>query len=908
MYLKFKFYILTFFLFFSVLLVQKLNAQYSYQEIKSLSLTEDITEKKADRILNSILKRDTLYAKTAHGLSFFFKKNQKNYDLAIKYGQVEIATLDSLNINDSNYTNGLYNLGKFFLLKKKYDKAIEYYNKAIESNKFPKKVAQSYCEIADCYFEKGDYYKSISYYNKGLPLLEKYGSEVSLVLKYIQFSKNCNKINSKESTDLGIYYLKKGDSIIKNSLETNRFNRYIHAVNTGFANLYALPHRYNFNRAKNYYNLNLHSSLSEDDSLTIANTYLNIGELYLKRKNDSCLYFFKESLRYDSIKKTDTYETYRNLADYYISKQKYNKALSQVEKSITHNLGVTSSDNLHLISIKKLLDLKDQRSIISALKAKTKILLSLYEKEHNKEHLLEGIKTVHFANKLATLLVNYSTETETKYLWREEISEIFNLGVYMAYLLKHSELMFQFIEENKAFLLTQDINANIKNVNLPQHIINKQIQFRKRILELESKSNNTNLSQKKDSLFNLKIIYQNFKDSLQEKYPTYFENKNKVQLISLEDAIEQLDNRSVVISYSILDNTNEINQKTILGLFISTTTTIPFKVENSEETFKQLIKYKSVISKPLRTKEEFNQFYKTSYFLYNNLIPTNKIKKGIHKKHLIIVPDNELQNIPFGAFTTTNNKLKYLIEDHDLSYAYSLSFLSFNKNIQRKHTKELSSFAPVNFNKTELPSLTFSEDEIDEIHKAFTSSKRYTYNNASKKKFLNKSSDSRIIHLATHADASNKPVIYFAKDSLELHELYTYKNNADLVVLSACETNLGEVKKGEGVLSLTRGFFYSGANSVISSVWKINDGTSSLIMQDFYSNLKNKQSKVLALNNAKRKYLSENSLSQKSPYYWASFILVGDTEPTFNSSFEAYYLIIFLLLIFLFLIFMKKKG
>ncbi|SEL86319.1 CHAT domain-containing protein [Aquimarina amphilecti] len=908
MYLKFKFYILTFFLFFSVLLVQKLNAQYSYQEIKSLSLTEDITEKKADHILNSILKRDTLYAKTAHSLSFFFKKNQKNYDLAIKYGRIEIATLDSLNINDSNYTNGLYNLGKFFFLKEKYDKAIEYYNKAIKSNKFPKKVAQSYCEIADCYFEKGDYYKSINYYNKGLPLLEKHGSEVSLVLKYNQLSKNCNKMNSKESTDLGIYYLKKGDSIIKNSPETNRFNRYIHGLNTGFANLYALPHRYNFNKAKDYYNQNLRSSLSEDDSLTIANTYLNIGELYLKRKNDSCLYFFKESLRYDSIKKTDTYETYRNLADYYTSKLEYNKALSQVETSITHNLRITSSVNLDLISIKKLLDLKDQRSIISALKAKTKILLSLYEKEHNNEHLLEGIKTVHFANKLVTLLVNYSTETATKYLWREEVSEIFNLGVYISYLLKDSELMFQFIEEDKAFLLTQDINANIKNVNLPQHIINKQIQFRKRILELESKNKNSNLSQKKDSLFNLKIVYQNFKDSLQEKYPTYFENKNKVQLISLEDAIAQLDNESVVISYSILNNTNEINQKTILGVFISKTATIPFKVEDSQETLKQLKKYKKVISKPLRTKKEFHQFYKISYLLYNNLMPTDRIKKGIHKKHLIVILDDELQNTPFEAFTTTNNKLKYLIEDHDLSYAYSLSFLNFNKDIQRKYTKELSSFAPVHFNLSKLPSLTYSENEINQIHEMFTSSQSYMHVNASKNNFLSSSIDSKIIHLATHADASKKPVIYFAKDSLELHELYTYKNNADLVVLSACETNLGEVKKGEGVLNLTRGFFYSGANSVISSIWKINDGTSSSIMQDFYSNLKDKQSKVSALNNAKRKYLSENSLSEKSPYYWASFILVGDTEPTFNSSFHAYYLIAFLLLLVLFLFFMKKKG
>ncbi|MDC1162569.1 CHAT domain-containing protein, partial [Tenacibaculum sp.] len=140
----------------------------------------------------------------------------------------------------------------------------------------------------------------------------------------------------------------------------------------------------------------------------------------------------------------------------------------------------------------------------------------------------------------------------------------------------------------------------------------------------------------------------------------------------------------------------------------------------------------------------------------------------------------------------------------------------------------------------------------------------------------------------------------------KLHELYTYKNNADLVVLSACQTNLGDVKKGEGVLSLARGFFHAGANSVISSSWNVNDASSNLIMNSFYENLKEKQSKVKALNNAKRKYLKEHFLSEKSPYYWASFILIGDTSPTF-SNYSIYYFLIFLLVLIFLFIYLKKK-
>ena len=94
-------------------------------------------------------------------------------------------------------------------------------------------------------------------------------------------------------------------------------------------------------------------------------------------------------------------------------------------------------------------------------------------------------------------------------------------------------------------------------------------------------------------------------------------------------------------------------------------------------------------------------------------------------------------------------------------------------------------------------------------------------------------------------------------DDLKLHELYTYKNNADLVVLSACNTSLGEVAVGEGVLSLARGFFYSGANSVISSLWNVNDVATTSLMNNFYTNLKDNQTKAEALTNAKRKYLKE---------------------------------------------------
>ena len=92
-----------------------------------------------------------------------------------------------------------------------------------------------------------------------------------------------------------------------------------------------------------------------------------------------------------------------------------------------------------------------------------------------------------------------------------------------------------------------------------------------------------------------------------------------------------------------------------------------------------------------------------------------------------------------------------------------------------------------------------------------------------------------------------------------LDEIYATKNQADLVVLSACKTSQGSLKSGEGVMSMARGFFFSGTHTVVSSVWSINDKTTEALMVDFYKNLDKGFNKSEALHKAKLSYLQSNS-------------------------------------------------
>ena len=105
--------------------------------------------------------------------------------------------------------------------------------------------------------------------------------------------------------------------------------------------------------------------------------------------------------------------------------------------------------------------------------------------------------------------------------------------------------------------------------------------------------------------------------------------------------------------------------------------------------------------------------------------------------------------------------------------------------------------------------------------------------------------------------------------------------NADMAILSACQTGYGVINRGEGVMSLSRAFAYAGVPATVMSLWKVPDNTTKEIMVAFYQNLKAGQAKDEALRNAKREYLQNHAESDElqKPFYWAGFVAVGNMTP-----------------------------
>ncbi len=436
-----------------------------------------------------------------------------------------------------------------------------------------------------------------------------------------------------------------------------------------------------------------------------------------------------------------------------------------------------------------------------------------------------------------------------------------------------------------------------------KNIAIKESKFKNKILSLEDKiSNKKNKESLQDSLFTVKKNYEKYIDSLKIVYPQFFNSTIENFQVSLTEVQNKIDKNTIIVSYLWGGMSNEEDEDEIYGLIISKKEIYPFKITNII-FLKQLIKkYQQLISKPFETKSEQQEFYQISFQLFQKLFP----KKVAKNKKLIIMPDGAIQNIAFDALITKDSTSNYLIQTNPISYTYSMSFLDYNNQLKRITTSNFIGFAPVNFDSLHLNTLLKTKKEVSLIKKILKG-KTYINNAAKKSVFLNTSNQTKIIHLATHADATNNPWVAFSDSKLKLHELYTYKNNAELVVLSGCNTSLGEIAAGEGILSLARGFFYSGAKAVISSQWNVNDKATSEIMISFYKNIKIGVRKDIALQKAKLQYLKNHSLSETSPYYWASFTLIGNSNKiNLSNSYNFLYFTI-ILTIFGVLIYKIKK-
>ncbi|MEL7191732.1 MAG: CHAT domain-containing protein [Bacteroidota bacterium] len=297
-----------------------------------------------------------------------------------------------------------------------------------------------------------------------------------------------------------------------------------------------------------------------------------------------------------------------------------------------------------------------------------------------------------------------------------------------------------------------------------------------------------------------------------------------------------------------------------------------------------------------------------SHRLYQLLMPSSLKMYD----HLVILPDQSLHFLPFEMLCTSDMgsqfaHLDYLTRTHRISYGASATLWLLQQQVQQeKKQASWAGFAPsyenqfiaqVDTQQNQALSILVREgnlalpaaqQEVESLMRIMEG-EVFVGKEATESRFKEIAADYQVLHLAMHTLLEDEEplfskLLFQSVDSIDngnltIAELFALSLQADLAVLSACNTGYGSLMPGEGVTSLSQAFTAAGCPSTVMSLWQVPDQETADLMVAFYQNLKEGQPKDQALQRAKLRYLSQISNDRLAhPYFWAGFVASGNMQ------------------------------
>ncbi|WP_299899928.1 CHAT domain-containing tetratricopeptide repeat protein [uncultured Aquimarina sp.] len=808
----------------------------------------------------------------AHQLAKWIHK-EKKWNEAISIVKTAYKAREKVSpVNKELLKRSYYNYAIYNYRKKNYAEAITYFEKLIAIDDSPFLRGRAYELIGDCYRKYGDFHRSIDYQLKALSNHEERDIKKGyLIVGNINLAYTYIALRSSQNSKKAIKHLEIAEKLIQQRENHNKLDLYI--VKNNFGNVYCEGvGTKNIEKCINSYNeaLKLLQELKLKNKY--SSIYYNLGLAHTKTDSTISNHYFKKALEYVKYDKALNPLIHMGIGIKHMEYNDHFQAQESFTNSFKYYFDLKDIDIYWLPKNQDLDKITDPTKFLELLKRRLESWLELSKKDD--KYYIQGIKTAYIGDHFINLLLKDNLSIRTKLLWRNIASQMYLIALEATMKTNKYNDAFYFMEKSKALLLLQSLNKN--DINLPPIILEKNKKLSDKIASLRSQLRSANLTNR-DSIEELTLskeaYLKSYRDSLSSKYPFQFTNYSIPKTISLSSL--ELASDEVVIQYAMGIRVAETEPEAY-GLFISNNKKRLFKISKVSDLKNNIDLLRKLLNQPFKTEKDLNQYNTLAHKIYNSLFP-EEIRNHINNSKITIVPDNLLHYIPFEALITDIKNKKYLIEKAEVNYAYSLSFNRTNSKIERKHDKDFLGIAPVEFSNN-LTTLSKSKNELLQAIQYYEGDILLN-DHATKKNFKDTANEYKILHLATHADASDSlnPWIAFRKDKLTELEIGVMNHKADLVIMSACSTSLGEIRQGEGVLSLARGFFKSGANTVIPTLWSTNDKATATITADFYKNLSEGQTKSAALRQAKLNYLHNNTDAEASPHYWASMILIGDT-------------------------------
>ncbi len=521
----------------------------------------------------------------------------------------------------------------------------------------------------------------------------------------------------------------------------------------------------------------------------------------------------------------------------------------------------------------------------------------------------------------------YNTENERTEL--EALSRrVFNRMIDAAYVLydrsgdeEYVRAAFIASEKSRAAILLESMrDANAKKLaGVPDSLIEEERDLkillawhRNQVYRAEKASKREEVERHQQQAFYTDRQLEQLKRRLEAGFPAYYHYRYTRPEPSLDRVRDLIEGDTEVVEYYVGDSV-------IYAFGITDTNTKFHRIPKTGLLLSLIRNYQRSLSDArfiINHRDSADYLYTHSAAaLYDELV--GPLVQNLTAERLVIVPDDILAQTNFGVLLSEKvaggrpdyRSLPYLLRDYQISYAYATEFVGVEADggeYAQQH--RFAGFAPSYpdnaFSETDplihplvdvvvrdgmLP-LPGAQKEVEMIN-SFMGGDTWLAQEATETNFKQHASAYAVIHLAMHSLLNNEnpnfsellfnPEYDDLNDGyLNVAEIYNLNLRARMVVLSACSSGAGKVKLGEGPITLSRAFSYAGCPSVVMSLWKIPDNVTAEIMAGFYGELSGGYNKDEALRNAQLKFLNETTDPiNHHPYFWAGFVVMGDTTP-----------------------------
>ncbi len=475
-----------------------------------------------------------------------------------------------------------------------------------------------------------------------------------------------------------------------------------------------------------------------------------------------------------------------------------------------------------------------------------------------------------------------------------------NIGIYHQLYAQtkdaqYLESAYLFSENGRTALLRDMQDGRIQHyAGVSDSLLAKELRLQKEITTLNQQYfEYPDSSSIKQSLFDAKEALNDHIEELLKTNPQYYNVKFNAKVMPLANVKEKLVREENLIEY-MRDDT------AYYALLINRKTTDLFYLGN-----RSMIDLKVVSWRKLITEQDVQKMNTVSAELYKYLF--QPFEKQITGDRITIVPNGPLFYLNFETLSSTGQPDAYLIYKYNISYALSFNVLFSEKTKHNEKEKGIAIAIAPGFEDQIKRSYTTSLDTMEIVDSDFLHTVRQPWSvklaNKLKKEFRNNAFTGieanekniksnlhigNVLYFGTHAITNAKDPLrsklVLAKEIgeqnedgyLHAYELYGLSLNADLAVLNACESGIGNLQEGEGMISLAYSLNFAGCPSTIMSLWKVDEKTNTKITDLFFENLANGQIKSEALRNAKLTFLTTADQSQMHPYYWSGMVLMGN--------------------------------